>query len=699
MSIPATSLSQSIDSDNAGFLRTVLDAADIGTVVFDNAGTILLWSAGLERLTGRSSSAIQGKSLAAVLNGKDSPLLQALNGILSDGQFRTLPSSALRPLLVSDGVATLHGLLRLTEDTGMGQACMLQVVDLDDAHPSDGDWVSTMMDAVPDGVCLLDGEGKWLFANRRFRELFKLSEEQLSGRGIDEIIRSSTSNRSLLSAAFTYTRSVWAVGKQFSREETLTLDAENERLYQFVQIPLFRRQGGRKGLVTIIRDLTDSRDTAARIDFLAHHDGLTRLPNRILFRDRLKSAIALARRTGDQIGLLTVDLAKFREINETLGHHVGDELLRQVGDRLCERVRESDTVGRLSADEFGVILTQLKAADGAATAAEGLLNTIEQPYIIDGQEIVLSSCIGMSMFPEDSSDPDELLKHADLALSRAKSEGPNRFSFFVAGMNEEVQVRKMLENDLRRALADNQLELYYQPQIDLKSGRICGVESLLRWRHPQRGILAPGLFIPIAESSGLIMPIGDWILDEAAIQAKAWASAGIFDGTMAVNLSPAQFNNKDVMPIILGSLERSGVDPRMMQIEIVESMAMTDIDATISVLEKLREVGLTISIDDFGTGYSSLNYLKKMPVDKMKIDRSFVVDIGVHQGNESIINAIVDLGHSLDMKVNVEGVETESQLEFLRAAGVDEVQGYLVGRPMPSAEMTELLTANKRRSD
>ncbi|MEQ8710934.1 MAG: EAL domain-containing protein [Rhodospirillales bacterium] len=698
MSIPAKSPSQLIDSDSTVFLRTVLDAADVGSVIFDDGGTILLWSPGLERLTGRLSSAMEGQSLVSVLGRRDHALVTALDGILSDGQFRTLPSSALRSLIADDGASTLHGLLRVTEDTGAGQACLLQVVDLDEAHPADGDWVSTMIDAVPDGVCLLDGDGNWLFANRRFREMFGLSAEQLPGRKIDDVIESSTSNRSLFNAAFTYSRSVWAIGKQISREETLTLDAEDERLYQFVQIPLFRRHGGRKGLVTIIRDLTDSRDTAARIDFLAHHDGLTRLPNRVLFRDRLKSAIALARRTGDQIGLLTVDIAKFREINETLGHHVGDELLRQVGDRLCDRVRESDTVARLSADEFGVILTQLRAVDGAATAAEGLLCTIEQPYFVDDQEIVLSSCIGMSMFPEDSSDPDELLKHADLALSRAKSEGPNRFSFFVAGMNEEVQVRKLLENDLRRALADRQLELYYQPQIDLKSGRICGVESLLRWRHPQRGILAPGLFIPIAESSGLIMPIGDWVLDEAAIQAKAWASAGIFSGTMAVNLSPAQFNNKDVMPIILGSLERSGVDPRMMQIEIVESMAMTDIEATISVLEKLREVGMTISIDDFGTGYSSLNYLKKMPVDKMKIDRSFVVDIGVHKGNESIINAIVDLGHSLDMKVNVEGVETESQLEFLRTAGVDEVQGYLVGRPMPAADMTDLLTSNRKRS-
>jgi diguanylate cyclase (GGDEF)-like protein/PAS domain S-box-containing protein len=681
------------DSDGTAFLRAVLDAADIGTAVLGGDGNVLFWSSGLERISGLTSVEAEGARLAELLPpGNNGKLAELVASTLADGKPRSVPASALMSLAQSSSnPSVLHGYIRLTDDTGVGSACLLQVVDLSETDPTEHDWVIAMLDAVPDHVCVVDGDGRWLFANRRMRELFALPNKALAGQGVEEVIAATGANRALLSAAFTYTRSAWAIGKQVSREETILNEDGEERLYQFVQIPLYRRDGGRKGMISILRDLTDSRETAARIEFLAHHDSLTRLPNRILFRDRLKSAIALAKRTGDQIGLLIVDLARFREINETLGHDVGDDLLREVGDRLIERVRESDTVARLSADEFGVILTQLKAADGAATAAEGLLQTIDKPFDASVEEITLSACIGISMFPEDSDDPDELLKNADLALSRAKSEGPNHYSFFVAGMNDEVQMRKILENDLRRALAEDQLELYYQPQIDSRTGEICGVESLLRWNHPTRGVLAPGLFIPIAESNGLIMPIGDWILDRAATQAKQWAEEGIFSGTMAVNLSPAQFNNNNVLPIILGSLERSGVDPRMMQIEIVESMAMNDVDATISVLAELRKTGLSISIDDFGTGYSSLNYLKKLPVDKMKIDRSFVVDIGVHPGNEAIITAIVDLGHSLGMKVNVEGIETESQLAFLKQAGVDELQGYLMGRPMPADEIAKLL--------
>jgi diguanylate cyclase (GGDEF)-like protein/PAS domain S-box-containing protein len=679
------------ESDESSFLRAILDAADIGTAILDSQGRILLWTSGLVRITGIEAAEAEGQDIESLASGRCiRQLANLVRDTAADGVTRIVPPNVLRTLSVN-GQPMLHGLVRRSEDAGLGASSILQIVDLAEAEPSEHDWVLAMLDAVPDNVSLIDGEGRWLFANRRMKQLFGLPDDGLAGQTLEDIVALAGQNKALFGAAFTYTRSAWAVGKQISREESVAHDGGDEHLYQFVQIPLFRRNKHRKGMITILRDLTDSRETAARIEFLAHHDSLTRLPNRVLFRDRLKSAIALARRTGDQIGLCLVDLSRFREINESMGHHIGDELLRQVGERLIDRARESDTVARLSADEFGVILTQLRSEDGAAIAADGLLQTMDVPFMVDGNQIGLSSCIGMSMYPTDSTDPDELLKHADLALSRAKLVGPNTYSFFVAGMNEEVQMRRLLENDLRRALAERQLELYYQPQIDSRTGKICGAESLVRWRHPDRGLLAPGLFISIAESTGLIMPIGDWILDQAAKQAREWSEEGIFTGTMAVNLSPAQFNNKDALPIILGALERSGVDPRMMQIEIVESMAMSDIDATISVLQQLREIGVSISIDDFGTGYSSLNYLKKLPVDKMKIDRSFVVDIGVHPGNEAIITAIVDLGHSLGMKVNVEGIETESQLEFLKQAGVDELQGYLVGRPMPAEDMAALL--------
>jgi diguanylate cyclase (GGDEF)-like protein len=446
------------------------------------------------------------------------------------------------------------------------------------------------------------------------------------------------------------------------------------------------------GWVSVFEDVTDLQRAEARITHMALHDALTGLPNRVLFRQKLEEALAAARR-GNLCAVLCLDLDYFKAVNDTLGHPVGDALLRAVTERLQSELRETDTVARLGGDEFAIIQTPFDQVGDATSLAERLVQLVSAPYEIAGHQVVVGVSVGMAVPPVDGDDPDTLLKNADLALYRAKESGRGRYSFFEPGMDAEMQARRLLEMDLRHALLAEEFELYYQPLVDIATRRPIGFEALLRWRHPSRGLVLPSDFIPLAEEIGLIVPIGEWVLRRACAEAAGWP-AGI---KVAVNLSPAQFRAPRLADTILEILHGSGLGRDRLELEITETVLLHDSEEMLGMLHRLRGAGISIALDDFGTGYSSLSTLRRFPFTLVKIDRSFVADVG-RRGDTSgaIVRAVAGLCTALGITATVEGVETETQFAWLATEGFAIAQGHLLGRPMPVSDLNRLLDALAR---
>ncbi len=448
---------------------------------------------------------------------------------------------------------------------------------------------------------------------------------------------------------------------------------------------------GEPAELVIIRDISKRKKAEEEIQQLAYYDTLTRLPNRALLYDRMSQAIALANRNSKYVGVLFLDLDRFKVINDTLGHVAGDRLLKTVAERLSSSVRESDTVSRLGGDEFIVILSSLAHDDDITNAAEKILAVISGAIMIDNREIYTTASIGISVYPNDGTDINLLLKNADIAMYQAKGQGRNNFQFYSKEMNVKALEHLMMETSLRRALEREELFLVYQPQMDLKSGQVTGMEALLRWRHPDLGILAPAKFISLAEETGLIIPIGEWALKTACVQNKTWQDSGYQPLRTAVNISRGQFRQQNFVEIVADILKETGLDPARLELELTESMAMDNAAATVALLLELKPMGVSLSIDDFGTGYSSLSYLKHFPIDRVKIDRSFVRDITENPDDAAIAAAIIAMSHSLNLRVTAEGVEHQHQLEFLSSRGCDEIQGFLLTPPLSAEELTLFL--------
>jgi diguanylate cyclase (GGDEF)-like protein len=422
----------------------------------------------------------------------------------------------------------------------------------------------------------------------------------------------------------------------------------------------------------------------------ATHDALTGLPNRSLFTDRLNQAMAHAARDQRQFAVLVLDLDRFKLINDSLGHGVGDQLLCHVAQKLKGVLRATDTVARAGGDEFMLILDDVVEKDAVALVAENLIAAVSESCLLGATELHTSPSIGISVFPADGETADVLLAHADEAMYAAKKRGRSTYQFFELGMEVFSHHRLQLENELRRALAQAQFELHYQPKIDIVSGTMKSVEALLRWRHPERGLVAPGEFIPLAEETGLILPIGRWVLREACRQAREWQVEGLPFLRVAVNLSPVQFRQPGFLAVIRGALNDHALEPRFLEIEVTESTVMSHAEGSIETLEELSRMGVIVAIDDFGTGYSSMSYLRRFPIDKLKIDRSFIHDLAGSADDASIVRAIISLAHSLRLKVVAEGVETSAQLEQLKALGCDQYQGFFMSPAVPAAEVAAL---------
>jgi diguanylate cyclase (GGDEF)-like protein len=431
-----------------------------------------------------------------------------------------------------------------------------------------------------------------------------------------------------------------------------------------------------------------------QLQHVATHDALTGLPNRVLLGDRLEQAIAQAERTRGSFAVLMVDLDRFKSINDSLGHEAGDQLLKEIAHRLRASLRKVDTLARIGGDEFAIVLSGIAGPHCVETVVSNLLHSVHQPIVLAAIEVQTSPSIGVSLYPHDGTDPQTLLKHADAAMYHAKKIGRNTFQFFAPEMNAFTRERLELECALRNAVSRREFVLHYQPKVHFHSGCIVGVEALVRWNHPTRGIVPPVEFIPLAEETGLILPIGTWVLKEACRQLRAWHVAGFSHLRMAVNLSAQQFREKNLLQVVRDALANAQLEPRFLELELTETAVMQDAEHSAAVLQSLSDLGVRISVDDFGTGYSSLSYLQRFPLNKVKIDRSFVREIAHKHGDSEIVRAIISLAHSLRLAVIAEGVETPEQLDFLDRIGCDQYQGYLCSPPVPAAQLVELVKRN-----
>ena len=453
------------------------------------------------------------------------------------------------------------------------------------------------------------------------------------------------------------------------------------------KIALRNAEGHAEYLLGVSEDIAERKRAEAQIARLAHYDPLTELPNRVLFQKSLSDALARRARKGDQLAVHFIDLDRFKTVNDTLGHPLGDALLREAAERLQGCVREGDTVARLGGDEFAVVQTGLSDMSGATRLAGRIVEAMSVPFDLQGHQVVIGASVGVAASPSDGLDADELLKKADMALYRAKADGRGAFHFFERSMDEQLQARRALELDLRRALQAGEFELFYQPLYHLGDERVTGCEALLRWRHPERGMVSPADFIPLAEEIGLIVQLGEWVLRNACAEAAKWPE----HVRLAVNLSPAQFRDRGLVRTVVSALAASGLAAQRLELEITESVLLQDSAANMTMLHDLKALGVRISMDDFGTGYSSLSYLRSFPFDKIKIDQTFVRDILEDSDAMAIIKAVLDLGSSMGIVTTAEGVETLEQLNALRGQGCAEIQGYFISRPAPAAEIAKML--------
>jgi diguanylate cyclase (GGDEF)-like protein len=549
------------------------------------------------------------------------------------------------------------------------------------------DVLSTVLDNLAQGVLMFDADFRLVFYNRRFFQLYGLSRDIAKpGCSIQDLIRHgvkvggvSNDNEEHLVNFLERAEE----GEEFGSMENLP----DGRTFSIMCKPI-----ADGGWLVSYQDVTEQQRAQDRIAHMARHDALTDLPNRVLLRERLEHELKRVKR-GECLAVLCLDLDHFKSVNDTLGHPIGDELLKRVADRLRACTREPDTVVRMGGDEFAIIMTDMQDPSNAAVLSRRIQESISKPYQIDGHQIVSTISIGISMAPVDGLDPDILLKNADMALYGAKTDGRGTYRFFEQEMDARMQERRKLEMDLRKALANKEFELYYQPLVTLKGSEITGLEALLRWNHPKRGMISPADFIPIAEETGLIIPIGEWVLMTACREIANWPAPI----KVAVNVSPAQLKHRHFIRSVTSALEASGAPANRLQLEITETVLMQNTFANLQSLHALRELGVQIALDDFGTGYSSLSYLRTFPFDKIKIDRSFIHDL--YKGAEplAIVHAVTGLANNLKITSTAEGVETAEQLETLHSIGCVEMQGYLFSAPKTAKDMSVFLAEHAKK--
>ncbi len=662
-----------------GDWRAVLDRLPTPYFRVDEAGRLVQVSRSAESLLGYRQDELRGTPVAR-LCCSDRERRRLLHRLAKEGAVRAfelrLRHRHGEVVWVAVSARRLDGGVEGTvSDIGERKAAEAQMAKLSQA-----------LEQSADAAVITDPRGIVEYANPAFEKLSGYRREEIVGRNIS-LLKSGKHDRDF------YAR-LWRTildGEVF-REVFINRRKDGSLYYEQKTItPIKDARGRITHFVSTGQDVTRRMARQQRLRFMAEHDILTELPHRGLFMEMLGKVLAKARLHQRQVAVMFLDMDCFKEINDTFGHDAGDQALKIYARRLQAAVREEDVVARIGGDEFAILVDDMTGTDAIARIARKIIDAVAPPIVIDGQEIMLTVSIGISVFPDDGEDAETLLKHADMAMYQAKDLGRNNFQFFSADMRARALERITMESSLRHALERDEFLLHYQPQLDLRDGRVCGVEALLRWQHPELGLLSPGDFVPLLEESGLIAPVGEWVLATAFAQGHAWHEAGFDDLHISVNLSSRQFNDPGFIDRVAAIIEDSGIDPSLLELELTESVIMRNSRATNMALEGLDRMGVKFSIDDFGTGYSSLSYLKRFPIDTLKIDRSFVRDVNESADDAAIVAAIIGMGHNMNLKVIAEGVEQPSQLDFLRRQGCDAIQGYLFSQPLLPGSMTRLL--------
>ncbi len=564
----------------------------------------------------------------------------------------------------------------------------------EDALRESEDRFEKISSSAQDAIVMMDSDGNISYWNPAAERTFGFRSEEVVGKDLHSFI--------------VHRKHYEAFKKGF---EGFKLTGSGPVLGKTLEVTALRRDGaefpvevsfsavkikGRWNSIGIIRDITERKRSEETIRHMAYHDHLTGLPNRLLLLDHINQVLARGRRHKIAAAVLLFDLDRFKNINDSLGYAAGDELLKGVAERIKSCTRASDTISRLGGDEFAILTQDINRAEETARVAERIFSIFREPFNIRGHGLFITASIGISIYPEDGTDAETLLKNAGIAMYGAKKEGRFNYMLYTPAMNEKAVEKLKLENRLRKAIEKNEFMLYYQPQVDINTGAVIGIEALVRWQEPERGVILPGEFIPLAEDTGLIVPIGEFVLRTACAQNKIWQDRKLRPVSVAVNLSARQFKQKNFVDKVAGILEETGLDPKYLELELTESVLMEDVETNMEILRELKAMGIRLTIDDFGTGYSSLEYLKRMPIDRLKIAQSFVRDITVDPDDLAIATTIIRMGHSLKMEVIAEGVEIVEQLNLLRKMQCDKIQGFLISRPIPSKEVEVFLETNRR---
>ena len=552
--------------------------------------------------------------------------------------------------------------------------------------------LAQVIDTLPAMISAADAKGNLLFVNAYQAEFAGFDSKKLETSEAASMFGEEhrAKNEALDRIVIDTTRPLASFEQDFTDAQGVV------RTFLTIKAPLTGAGGQVTGVLTSALDITGRKRMEAHLRHLAHHDQLTGLPNRILLAERMRALIARGRRGNHLFALHLIDLDHFKKVNDLLGHSAGDGLLRMIADRLRAAMRESDTIARLGGDEFAILQTDVATSAEAANFAQRILDVVADCVVADSHAMEPAASVGIAIYPDDGLDAENLLKNADLAMYKAKADGGNLFCFYAADMQTRARQEASLDAELREAIAQQQFVLYYQPQIDLASGELIGAEALIRWHRPGHGIVSPGTFLGRAEENGMIVPLNEWVLRQACLEAKGWMRAGLANLRVSVNMSPIQFRKRAVPLLVARILGETGLDPHLLDLELTEGIMMHDIDAVAADLRLVLGLGVKISIDDFGTGFSSLGYVKRFPVDRIKIDQSFIRNLATDLNDLAIVRTVITLGRSLGLRVVAEGVETAAQVEKLRAEGCHEVQGYYFGRPMPAADF--LAVARQARS-
>lgn len=667
-------------------LKALVESAPLSILSLTTEGLVTIWNPAAEKMLGWTQEEVLGKFIPTVSEDKREEACGLMQRVVQGESFTDVHVSRRKKdgtsIDLSLSVAPLY------DSQGKVNGIMSVMSDITDRKKTEEalKLQTSALNAVSDQIIITDLNGKVEFVNPAFEKDTGFSLEEVVGKD-SRLIRSGCFDERIYNAIVDTVKS----GRTWHGETTNKRKDGSSSIDDLTITPVINDDGVIEHLVTVKRNITEKKVYQEKLDHLAHHDPLTGLPNRLLFGDRLIHQLAESKRNEEMLAVMFLDLDRFKLINDTLGHNIGDELLKEVSKRLTASLREVDTIARMGGDEFTIILSHIMAEHDAQLVADKIHGTLSRPFMLGGRELFVTASIGISIYPNHGTNAETLVRNADTAMYKAKELGRNTYQLYTDSLNAAALEKMNMEHYLRKAIEREEFILHYQPRVNIKTGQVLGAEALIRWQHPELGLVSPLDFIPLAEETGLIVPISEWVMRTACIQNKTWQDSGLKPISIAINVSPREFQSDVLTGMVDRVLKESGMNPAYLDLELTESTLMQNPDCAEETLSAIKSMGARISVDDFGTGYSSLSYLKRFPIDMVKIDQSFVKDITTNPDDAAIAGAVVAMAHSLKLSVIAEGVETLEQLQFLRSINCDEMQGYFISRPVPAEELEQIL--------